>query len=126
MLFLPVKMMKSTKGTLEAGRCMPLNRAALLHSASEEAVRGGKAVTVLTYLHGVAEVQKALKDINAQVGTCTRRVCFPSSPLTVSSWSLWCLDWVVYGGGAEGAQGHQRAGAVAMHCLLCLFFCHEA
>ncbi|KAG5175793.1 pyruvate dehydrogenase [Tribonema minus] len=65
MLFLPVKMMKSTKGTIDAGRCMQLNKAAVLHSASDAAVDAGKAVTVLTYLHGVAEVQKALKEINA-------------------------------------------------------------
>jgi TPP-dependent pyruvate/acetoin dehydrogenase alpha subunit/pyruvate/2-oxoglutarate/acetoin dehydrogenase E1 component len=54
-LFAPVKMMKETKGSLDLGKCMPLNKAALLHEASEDAVKNGNAVTVLTYLHGVKE-----------------------------------------------------------------------
>ena len=32
----------------------------------QESVKANKAVTVLTYLHGVAEVQKAIKDITAE------------------------------------------------------------
>jgi pyruvate/2-oxoglutarate/acetoin dehydrogenase E1 component len=67
MLFLPVKMMKSSKGPIEVGKCLPLNKAEVLHSASEDSVKAGKAVTVLTYLHGVAEAQKALKEVNEQV-----------------------------------------------------------
>lgn len=54
-LFAPVKMMKETKGHVELGQCMPLNKAALLHEASAKSVKAGKAVTVLTYLHGVKE-----------------------------------------------------------------------
>jgi pyruvate/2-oxoglutarate/acetoin dehydrogenase E1 component len=60
-LFLPVKMMKETKGTLDLDRCMPLNKAAVLHRAREQAVTLGKAVTVLTYLHGVKESQLAIQ-----------------------------------------------------------------
>eukprot|EP00597_Dinobryon_sp_UTEXLB2267_P017999 CAMPEP_0201108216 /NCGR_PEP_ID=MMETSP0812-20130820/60241_1 /ASSEMBLY_ACC=CAM_ASM_000668 /TAXON_ID=98059 /ORGANISM="Dinobryon sp., Strain UTEXLB2267" /LENGTH=63 /DNA_ID=CAMNT_0047369509 /DNA_START=26 /DNA_END=213 /DNA_ORIENTATION=+ len=44
-LFLPVKMMKETKGSLALDRCLPLNRAVLLHRASDEAVASGRAVT---------------------------------------------------------------------------------
>merc|ERR1712072_385642 len=58
-LFLPVKTMKEAKSTIEAGVCAPLNKGALLHSASDSAVRDGKAVTVLTYLHGVKESEVA-------------------------------------------------------------------
>lgn len=56
-LFCPVKMMKGVKGELELGRCLPLNKAAVLHAASEESVAKRTAVTVLTYLHGVKEAQ---------------------------------------------------------------------
>jgi pyruvate/2-oxoglutarate/acetoin dehydrogenase E1 component len=62
-LFLPVKMMKESKGTLALGECMMLNKAALLHQASDEAVQTNKAVTVLTYLHGVKEALTSLHDI---------------------------------------------------------------
>lgn len=62
-LFAPVKMMKESKGTLDLGRCLPLNKAALLHEASDAAVSSRKAVTVLTYLHGVKEAQNALESI---------------------------------------------------------------
>ncbi len=62
-LFLPVKMMKEVKGEVDVGKCMPLNKAAYLHKASDDAVRKGKAVTVLTYLHGVKESQMALDAI---------------------------------------------------------------
>lgn len=66
MLFLPVKMMKESKGPLELGKCAPLNKGALLHKASEESVAKGKAVTVLTYLHGVKESQIAIEEILAR------------------------------------------------------------
>jgi pyruvate/2-oxoglutarate/acetoin dehydrogenase E1 component len=56
-LFCPVKMMKEAKGKVDVGRCLPLNKAELLHKASEASVAAGKAVTVLTYLHGVKEAQ---------------------------------------------------------------------
>mmetsp|Transcript_7234 Transcript_7234/g.10768 ORF Transcript_7234/g.10768 Transcript_7234/m.10768 type:complete len:268 (-) Transcript_7234:302-1105(-) len=64
-LFLPVKMMKETKGSLALDRCLPLNRAVLLHRASDEAVASGRAVTVLTYLHGVKEAQLAIETLAA-------------------------------------------------------------
>ncbi|KAJ1485364.1 pyruvate dehydrogenase [Baffinella frigidus] len=51
-LFLPVKMMKDVKGSVNLGHCDPLNKAVVLHEASAEAVKEGSAVTVLTYLHG--------------------------------------------------------------------------
>ncbi|GMI35782.1 hypothetical protein TrRE_jg13378, partial [Triparma retinervis] len=63
-LFAPVKMMKEARGSVDLGRCLPLNRAELLHKASDEAVKNGKAVTVLTYLHGVKEAQNSLQAIN--------------------------------------------------------------
>jgi TPP-dependent pyruvate/acetoin dehydrogenase alpha subunit/pyruvate/2-oxoglutarate/acetoin dehydrogenase E1 component len=65
-LFLPVKMMKEVKGSIDHGHCLPLNKAVLLHTASEEAVRKGKAVTVLTYLHGVKESQIAIESLKQQ------------------------------------------------------------
>ena len=65
-LFAPVKMMKESKGPVELGKCMPLNKAALLHEASADAVAGRKAVTVLTYLHGVKEAQMAIQSIQEE------------------------------------------------------------
>lgn len=62
-LFLPVKMMKESKGVVDVGKCMPMNKAKLLHKASDASVASGKAVTVLTYLHGVKEAQIAIKAI---------------------------------------------------------------
>jgi pyruvate/2-oxoglutarate/acetoin dehydrogenase E1 component len=62
-LFAPVKMMKESKGHVDLGKCMPLNKAALLHEASAESVASGRAVTVLTYLHGVKEAHSALESI---------------------------------------------------------------
>jgi pyruvate/2-oxoglutarate/acetoin dehydrogenase E1 component len=41
-LFAPVKMMKEARGSVDLGRCLPLNRAELLHKASDEAVKNGK------------------------------------------------------------------------------------
>lgn len=66
MLFLPVKMMKEVKGSADLGMCMPLNKAVVLHKASEESVKSNKAVTVLTYLHGVKESEIAIEAIKAQ------------------------------------------------------------
>merc|ERR1719393_1114506 len=66
MLFLPVKQMKSVKTTVAVGKCDPLNKCKLLHEASAEAVANKKAVTVLTYLHGVKEAQTAIADIQAE------------------------------------------------------------
>lgn len=65
-LFLPVKMMKEIKGSVEVGKCMPINKSVYLHKASDESVKEGKAVTVLTYLHGVKESQMAIDEIKAQ------------------------------------------------------------
>lgn len=65
-LFAPVKMMKESKGPIELGKCLPLNKAALLHEASAESVAAGKAVTVLTYLHGVKESMNAIKAIQEE------------------------------------------------------------
>jgi TPP-dependent pyruvate/acetoin dehydrogenase alpha subunit/pyruvate/2-oxoglutarate/acetoin dehydrogenase E1 component len=65
-LFAPVKMMKESKGKVDLDRCMPLNKAALLHEASSESVQAGKAVTVLTYLHGVKESQLSIDAIQEE------------------------------------------------------------
>jgi len=62
-LFLPVKMMKESKGAAAVGQCMPMNKGALLNKASDASVAANKAVTVLTYLHGVKEAQLAIKAI---------------------------------------------------------------
>lgn len=66
MLFLPVKMMKEVKAHVDLDQCMPLNKAAVLHHASDASVAAGKAVTVLTYLHGVRESEKAIDIIKAR------------------------------------------------------------
>jgi len=65
-LFAPVKMMKEAKGTVDLGKCMPLNKAALLNEASPDSVKSGKAVTVLTYLHGVKESLSVLESIQEE------------------------------------------------------------
>eukprot|EP01038_Epipyxis_sp_PR26KG_P005202 gene5202-7240_t len=65
-LFLPVKMMKEVKGSVKIGECMPLNKCVLLSKASDESVANNKAVTVLTYLHGVKESELALEEIKAK------------------------------------------------------------
>lgn len=66
MLFLPVKMMKEIKSSVDLDRCMPLNKAAVLHQASDASVKAGKAVTVLTYLHGVKETELAIQALKEQ------------------------------------------------------------
>ena len=65
-LFAPVKMMKESKGPVQLGQCMPLNKAALLHEASDKAVKAGNAVTVLTYLHGVKESLSSIDAIKEE------------------------------------------------------------
>jgi 2-oxoisovalerate dehydrogenase E1 component len=65
-LFAPVKMMKEAKGKVDLDNCMPLNKAALLHEASEETVKSRNAVTVLTYLHGVKEAQSSIDAIKEE------------------------------------------------------------
>ena len=65
-LFAPVKMMKEAKGTVDLDKCMPLNKAALLHEASQDAVKEGRAVTVLTYLHGVKEAKISIDAIKEE------------------------------------------------------------
>jgi pyruvate/2-oxoglutarate/acetoin dehydrogenase E1 component/TPP-dependent pyruvate/acetoin dehydrogenase alpha subunit len=65
-LFCPVKMMKESKGKVDLDQCMPLNKAALLHEASQASVDSGNAVTVLTYLHGVKEAQLSIDAITEE------------------------------------------------------------
>jgi len=65
-LFTPVKQMKDVKGVVPVGECLPLNKAQVLHAASDAAVAAGKAVTVLTYLHGVKEANLVLEEIQAE------------------------------------------------------------
>merc|ERR1712176_1303414 len=55
MLFTPVKLMKDEKVPVDVGTCLPLNKAHLMSKASDASVSSSKAVTVLTYLHGVRE-----------------------------------------------------------------------
>merc|ERR1719482_2260553 len=66
LLFTPVKQMKSVMGSVALDECLPLNKAVYLHKASEESVKAGKAVTVLTYLHGVKEANDVLAEIQAE------------------------------------------------------------
>mmetsp|Transcript_526 Transcript_526/g.1086 ORF Transcript_526/g.1086 Transcript_526/m.1086 type:complete len:816 (+) Transcript_526:84-2531(+) len=65
-LFAPVKMMKEAKGPIDMGKCMPLNKSAVLHKASDEVVAAGNAVTVLTYLHGVKESMASIEAIQEE------------------------------------------------------------
>ena len=65
-LFTPVKQMKDVKSFVPVDVCQPLNKAKVLHSASEASVKARKAVTVLTYLHGVKEANLALEEIQAE------------------------------------------------------------
>jgi len=65
-LFTPVKTMKEAKGFVPLDVCLPLNKGKLLHAASEASVKAGKAVTVLTYLHGVKEANMVLEEIQAE------------------------------------------------------------
>jgi len=65
-LFAPVKMMKESKGKVDLGNCMPINKAALLHEATEDTVKSRNAVTVLTYLHGVKEAQNSIDAITEE------------------------------------------------------------
>merc|ERR1711871_202832 len=62
-LFTPVKTMKEAKGFVPLDVCLPLNKGKVLNKASDAAVSAGKAVTVLTYLHGVKESLQAIKEI---------------------------------------------------------------
>jgi pyruvate/2-oxoglutarate/acetoin dehydrogenase E1 component len=64
-LFLPVKMMKESKGNVQLDECLPLNKAAILNKASDDSVSKGRAVTVLTYLHGVKEAQTTMEELKA-------------------------------------------------------------
>ena len=66
--FNPVKMMKGVKGAIELDKCAPLKKATMLHKASDESIsynNGNKAVTVLTYLHGVKEAKDQIETIKA-------------------------------------------------------------
>merc|ERR1711939_554985 len=60
------KQMKSVKTTISLDKCDPLNKCKLIHEASAESVANKKAVTVLTYLHGVKESQMAIADIQSE------------------------------------------------------------
>ena len=64
-LVFPVKLMNQIKGTVNLGQCMPL-KAALLHKASDESVKSGNDVTVLTYLHGVKESMDSIEHLNKE------------------------------------------------------------
>jgi pyruvate/2-oxoglutarate/acetoin dehydrogenase E1 component len=54
---------QEVKGHAEIGRCLPIHKCHVTHRASDESVAAGKAVTVLTYLHGVHEVLGVLSQI---------------------------------------------------------------
>ena len=64
-LLLPVKMMK-TRGPCEVDNFLPLHKATLHHSAAPAAIDAGKAVTVLTYLHGTKEAEDAIEELKTE------------------------------------------------------------
>ena len=43
----------------------------MLHAASDASIKAGKAVTVLTYLHGVRECENIIAEIQAEGTTLT-------------------------------------------------------
>jgi len=61
-LLLPVKLMK-TRGQVTVDNFLPLHKATVVHSASEASIKAGKAVTVITYLHGTKESEDALAEL---------------------------------------------------------------
>ena len=65
-LLLPVKMMKS-RGPVIPDSFLPLHKSTVHHLASDEAVKNEKAVTIVTYLHGVKECEEAMAEL-AQKG----------------------------------------------------------
>merc|ERR1712157_652009 len=65
MLFTPVKLMTDEKVPVDVGTCLPLNKAHLMSKASDASVASSKAVTVLTYLHGVREAVNSIQEIQA-------------------------------------------------------------
>jgi pyruvate/2-oxoglutarate/acetoin dehydrogenase E1 component len=64
-LIMPVKMMKEAKSGLELDKCARLDKCVTLHEASQESIKARKAVTVLTYLHGVKEAMTVVPEIQA-------------------------------------------------------------
>ena len=69
--FTPVKLMKDEKVPVDVGTCLPLNKAHLCRRRSDASVSSSKAVTVLTYLHGVREAVNAIPEIQAWATTST-------------------------------------------------------
>ncbi|CAL6405370.1 unnamed protein product [Bathycoccus prasinos] len=63
-LLLPVKMMK-TRGPCNPNQFLPLHKSTQHAKASDAAVKANKAITVVTYLHGVKESEEAMKELAA-------------------------------------------------------------
>lgn len=61
-IHIPCHLQHFFRGTVNLGKCMPL-KAALINKASDESVKSGKAVTVLTYLHGVKEANLSIDEL---------------------------------------------------------------
>ena len=64
-LLLPVKMMKS-RGPVTPDTFLPLHKSTVHHFASDESVKNNKAVTIVTYLHGVKETEEAIAELNGK------------------------------------------------------------
>jgi pyruvate/2-oxoglutarate/acetoin dehydrogenase E1 component len=64
-LLLPVKMMKS-RGPVTPDSFLPLHKSTVHHLASDESVKNDKAVTIVTYLHGVKETEEAIAELNTK------------------------------------------------------------
>lgn len=61
-LLLPVKMMKS-RGPCNPNQFLPLHKSTQHNTASEASVKANKAITVVTYLHGVKESEEAMSEL---------------------------------------------------------------
>ena len=68
-LLLPVKLMK-TRGPCVVDNFLPLHKATVHRTASQASIDAGKAVTVLTYLHGTKEAEDAIDQLNAEGYDC--------------------------------------------------------
>ena len=100
---------------------MPLNKCKLLHAASTDSVKAGKAVTVLTYLHGVKEAQSVIAEIQEEgmdIDLIELRSLKPLDMDTISeslkrTHKLAILDESTYSGGI----GATLSAAISERCF---------
>merc|ERR1719164_37860 len=58
--------MKDVKTSVDLGKTLPLDKSTVLHKASESSIEQNRAVTVLSYLHGVKESKMVLEQLQAE------------------------------------------------------------